>query len=1230
MLTIFVLVLVAGSVQAQNNPPTVTSPIPDVTLRPDEQHIINDLNDHFSDPDSGNILTYSATSSHNSVATVSVTGNTLTVTAQPLASTQRATITVTADDNISGTASTPFNVIVVNSTPNVANPINDKKLNYPEPPSCSIEIDLDQVFSDPDRDQLSYSAGNSNESVAKVSWSGSTLMVTAVGSGTDTITVTADDGYGGTAKDGFIVEVNFPPIITSPISDINLSPDPNKPYSINLNNHFSDPDGDPLTYWAVNSDTSLITFYVSGNELTITPKSSGIDSIRVTANDGFGGAVDISFEVMVVNLNPYVIKTIGDIDLTVGISDTYKVNLDSVFADPYNRELTFKPTSSNNSVAQASILADSTTLLVSLTHPKLGDSTRIIIKAVNTQNHSYSCSTEFTVKVNFRPIAMAAIPDTILTVGVQTFQQDLNLIFEDPDGDSLSYTASSLNNSVAIASISNDSIIVSLGNPKVGDSAIIRVVAVDQRGGFDTTIFSVKVNFRPTIRAPIPDKILTVGSPNFKQDLKSIFSDDDKDRLSYTASSSDSSVAIASLSTDSIIVFLTTPQAADTAIISIEANDQRGGLATDTFTVKVNFRPIIKASISDTILTFESPVFKKGLNNIFEDPDGDKLSYTTNSSDKSVALASISTDSIIVSSSNRWIDASATVIVTADDQRGGTTTDSFAVKTRDLPPKVTVLEPYTPLENEDFTILANITEYNIIESIKMNFRPGGDLNFFVDSSMQKLIEGTMIYQYQIPGEYVTNKGLEFYITAKDRYGLTNPKKLNFISVIIPEPGITRGESQPHGSEQTDYRLFSVPLQVEDSSLKAILVDDLGEYNKVKWRFFKDDSTNEYGQLSKIIPGKAYWLIVKDKKNPIDTGGGKTTTPNDTTTGCYKITLETGWNYIGNPFNFSISIENIHLASDTTTPELRYFNGAWNDTRNRVTAIDPFEGYAAFNDSAFEVALYINPVISPGAKQLLKNHIITEKNETLWFIKILAQCQQAKDVDNLAVVSLTAFQGWDIMDRPEPPVVGKYVSVYFTHPEWEKNISSYCIDVRPEPLEGEIWEFNVRTNINDKVKLSFEGLDQVPEQFEVWLVDKKLNITQNLREENTYFIAGSNAKSPKSLELVVGNNGFVDKQLAEVRIIPETYELAQNFPNPFNPSTTIKYGLPKADKVTLKIFNISGQEVVTLVNKEVRQAGYHAVVWDGKNNQGIIVANGIYLCHFQAGNTVIVKKMAFVK
>jgi hypothetical protein len=94
-------------------------------------------------------------------------------------------------------------------------------------------------------------------------------------------------------------------------------------------------------------------------------------------------------------------------------------------------------------------------------------------------------------------------------------------------------------------------------------------------------------------------------------------------------------------------------------------------------------------------------------------------------------------------------------------------------------------------------------------------------------------------------------------------------------------------------------------------------------------------------------------------------------------------------------------------------------------------------------------------------------------------------------------------------------------------------------------------------------------------------------------------------------------------------IPIEYALNQNYPNPFNPTTTIEFAIPQAASVSLKIFNIRGQLINTLVNAPL-SAGKHSVVWDGTKQTGEKVASGIYLYLLQSNDFRQVRKMILLK
>ena len=98
----------------------------------------------------------------------------------------------------------------------------------------------------------------------------------------------------------------------------------------------------------------------------------------------------------------------------------------------------------------------------------------------------------------------------------------------------------------------------------------------------------------------------------------------------------------------------------------------------------------------------------------------------------------------------------------------------------------------------------------------------------------------------------------------------------------------------------------------------------------------------------------------------------------------------------------------------------------------------------------------------------------------------------------------------------------------------------------------------------------------------------------------------------------GLNRMTDPVAIRVETRPEVYALENNFPNPFNPETTIKYQLPDANEVTLEVFNMLGQVVRTMVDREFQNAGRYTYQWDATNDSGQPLSSGIYFYRVTAG------------
>ncbi|MCX6159578.1 MAG: T9SS type A sorting domain-containing protein [Ignavibacteriae bacterium] len=145
------------------------------------------------------------------------------------------------------------------------------------------------------------------------------------------------------------------------------------------------------------------------------------------------------------------------------------------------------------------------------------------------------------------------------------------------------------------------------------------------------------------------------------------------------------------------------------------------------------------------------------------------------------------------------------------------------------------------------------------------------------------------------------------------------------------------------------------------------------------------------------------------------------------------------------------------------------------------------------------------------------------------------------------------------------------------------------------------------------------------------IDRKHSFEKSIenRALNNISISGSlNAEQRRERIrkdlLLLAQKETDNKTIKEINSLPINYSLSQNYPNPFNPATKINFAIPKQGFVTLKIYDIIGREIKTLVN-EVKQAGYYTVDFNGSS-----LASGVYFYRIQSGDFVTVKRMVLVK
>jgi hypothetical protein len=127
-------------------------------------------------------------------------------------------------------------------------------------------------------------------------------------------------------------------------------------------------------------------------------------------------------------------------------------------------------------------------------------------------------------------------------------------------------------------------------------------------------------------------------------------------------------------------------------------------------------------------------------------------------------------------------------------------------------------------------------------------------------------------------------------------------------------------------------------------------------------------------------------------------------------------------------------------------------------------------------------------------------------------------------------------------------------------------------------------------------------------------------------DSTWKKVNTNATNLRMLEWT--GSTFVPFDLGVVT--PDQYVLDANYPNPFNPSTTIRFSLPVENKISLVVYDMLGREVKTLITNQQTAKGAYQAEWDGTNNAGTSVASGSYVYTLKFGNFSKSQKMMLVR
>ena len=561
---------------------------------------------------------------------------------------------------------------------------------------------------------------------------------------------------------------------------------------------------------------------------------------------------------------------------------------------------------------------------------------------------------------------------------------------------------------------------------------------------------------------------------------------------------------------------------------------------------------------------------------------------------------------------------------------------SFAVSNQIMisgdqtPPQIAFSPISSGASGQSSTISTVLTDNIGIQSATLFYRRGG-ASSYSSTSMTNTSGDT--WQGTIPASFITERGVEYYFTAQDAGGNTATFPTNNPQSNPQVIQVTSSDLS-FSSPNLAYRMISVPIDLDNPSPSSVLEANLGPYDDTQWRLLKYISgTNQEftkASIGNFDPGRGFWLITRGSK-PLLTGSGKSVTTEQN----YVITLPPGWSQIGNPFAFTVNWDDV-IKNGNVDDVLVGYQGSANDATGydfTRTQLQPFQGYFVNNQEAINITIEIPPQSATGTTVLAKQAglpVLSTLQNNEWAIQLTAQSDRYLDKDNYIGVLDDASDTWDSNDFSEAPFFDSFVLLYFPHEDWEVYPGLYTGDFRSINTEGHFWDFHVKSNIaNSEVVLNLANIQNLPSEMDIVLIDKASRISISLLEQDSYTFASGADGAERDFRIVMGKSDFVDSNDLDFSGIPETFTLLQNYPNPFNPETNIDYELPLESEVKIAIYNLRGQRVRTLLDAQ-QNPGRYTVSWDGKSDNGLSVASGVYLVRMQAGKFVSVRKVLLTK
>ena len=446
--------------------------------------------------------------------------------------------------------------------------------------------------------------------------------------------------------------------------------------TVDVSSYFSDPDSETLTYTATSSDTAVVTVDVSSATLTITEVGAGTATITVTATDPGGASITQTFSASV--NQPTQPSTVGSIpDHTLKAGETLTIEASQYFNDPdgtafrYEESLSgWGPTISRNTsgtIVTFQVWSSSKTGSMTATITANGEGPTLPVP------HAVQTFTITVVPANRAPAQEGTIPNQSLILGQSSDPViDVSTYFSDPDGDTLTYTASSADTARVTVSLSDTTLTVT--PVAAGGSATITVTATDTDGATGNQTFSVGVKGPPVAVGTIPLQKLEVGGDSiFFKVFELYFHEPDGNMTGSGMSHPNTAVANIGINPFNNHLLTITPVGKGTDSVQITMIDPEGS-ATQQLNIRVFNGPVTNGTIPDVSLDVGGSSPDVDVSAYFDASDMSDLSYTAVSSDTAKATVSVSGATLTLTP---VAAGTVTITVRAGDSAGNHASQTF-------------------------------------------------------------------------------------------------------------------------------------------------------------------------------------------------------------------------------------------------------------------------------------------------------------------------------------------------------------------------------------------------------------------------------------------------------------------------------------------------------------------------------------------------------------------------